>query len=117
MDSPDYFGSPYKRVNSTPPAHHHLYGILLLLEKNRRKNRNRRKNMIPTAALPSPELVLQHWLEELAEHPGDVVGLATLLGHTSLDTTRISSQPMLSPLATRMEQLHHNADATSEQSV
>lgn len=73
--------------------------------------------MIPTAALPSPELVLQHWLKGLAEHPGDVVGLATLLGHTPLDTTRTSSQPTLSPLATRKEQFPSSADANSEQSV
>ncbi len=45
----------------------------------------------------------------LAEHPGDVVGLATLLGHTSLDTTRIYSQPSLEQLATRIEQLAQNA--------
>ena len=31
----------------------------------------------------------------LAEHPGDIVGLASLLGHTSLDTTRIYSQPTM----------------------
>ena len=53
----------------------------------------------------------------LAEYPGDVVGLATLLGHTSLNTTRIYSQPTLSQLATRMEQLPQNAYANSEQSV
>ncbi len=45
----------------------------------------------------------------LTEHPGDVVGLATLLGHTSLDTTRIYSQPSLEQLAIRMEQLAQNA--------
>jgi site-specific recombinase XerD len=45
----------------------------------------------------------------LAEYPGDVVGLATLLGHTSLDTTRIYSQPSLEQLATRVEYLAQNA--------
>jgi site-specific recombinase XerD len=45
----------------------------------------------------------------LAEHPGDIVGLASLLGHTSLDTTRIYSQPSLGQLATRVEQLPQNA--------
>ena len=45
----------------------------------------------------------------LAEYPGDVVGLATLLGHTSLDTTRIYSQPTLEQLSTRVEQLSQNA--------
>jgi len=45
----------------------------------------------------------------LAEFPGDLVGLASLLGHTSLDTTRLYSQPTLEHLATRMEQLSQNA--------
>jgi len=45
----------------------------------------------------------------LAEYPGDVVGLATLLGHTSLDTTRIYSQPSVEQLSSRVEQLRQNA--------
>jgi len=45
----------------------------------------------------------------LAEHPGDIVGLASLLGHTSLDTTRIYSQPTIEQLSTRIEQLPQNA--------
>ena len=45
----------------------------------------------------------------LAQYPGDVVGLATLLGHTSLDTTRIYSQPAIEQLSTRVEQLRQNA--------
>jgi site-specific recombinase XerD len=45
----------------------------------------------------------------LAENPGDVVGLAALLGHTSLDTTRIYSQPTIEHLAKRVEQLSQNA--------
>ncbi|BCL84699.1 tyrosine recombinase XerC [Ktedonobacteria bacterium brp13] len=45
----------------------------------------------------------------LAEYPGDVVGLASLLGHTSLDTTRIYSQPTLEQLSTRVEHLRQNA--------
>lgn len=45
----------------------------------------------------------------LAQYPGDVVGLATLLGHTSLDTTRIYSQPTVAQLSTRVEQLRQNA--------
>ena len=47
----------------------------------------------------------------LAQYPGDVVGLATLLGHSSLDTTRLYSQPEVSQLATRVEQLNINAYA------
>jgi site-specific recombinase XerD len=45
----------------------------------------------------------------LAQYPGDVVGLATLLGHSSLDTTRLYSQPEVSQLATRVERLEINA--------
>jgi len=45
----------------------------------------------------------------MAEHPGDIVGLASLLGHTSLDTTRIYSQPTSKQLSTRVEQLPQNA--------
>lgn len=45
----------------------------------------------------------------LAQYPGDVVGLATLLGHSSLDTTRLYSQPSIDQLATRVEQLNINA--------
>jgi len=47
----------------------------------------------------------------LAEHPGDIVGLASLLGHTSLDTTRIYSQPTIEQLSTRVEHLSQNAYA------
>jgi site-specific recombinase XerD len=45
----------------------------------------------------------------LAQYPGDVVGLATLLGHSSLDTTRLYCQPEASQLAARVEQLDINA--------
>jgi site-specific recombinase XerD len=45
----------------------------------------------------------------LSTYPGDVVGLATLLGHSSLDTTRLYSQPAVSQLAARLERLSLNA--------
>ncbi len=45
----------------------------------------------------------------LSIYPGDVVGLATLLGHSSLDTTRLYSQPAVSQLAARVERLSLNA--------
>ena len=45
----------------------------------------------------------------LAQNPGDVVGLATLLGHSSLDTTRLYSQPSIEQLAKRVDQLNINA--------
>lgn len=45
----------------------------------------------------------------LRDHPGDVIGLATLLGHRSLDTTRLYSQPAAAQLAARVEALALNA--------
>jgi len=45
----------------------------------------------------------------LSIFPGDVVGIATLLGHSSLNTTRLYSQPAVSQLAARVEQLPLNA--------
>jgi integrase len=45
----------------------------------------------------------------LSTYPGDVVGLATLRGHSSLDTTRLYSQPAVSQLAARAERLPLNA--------
>lgn len=45
----------------------------------------------------------------LAEYPGDLVGLATLLGHTFLDTTRVYSQPSVEQRAGRVEHLRLNA--------
>lgn len=75
--------------------------------------------MIAELVKAAGELVLQetcaHTLRHtfarsyLAQCPGDVVGLATLLGHSSLDTTRLYSQPSVSQLITRVEQLDINA--------
>jgi site-specific recombinase XerD len=45
----------------------------------------------------------------LAAHPGDLVGLAALLGHSSLNTTRIYVQPTIDQLAERVECLDLNA--------
>ena len=45
----------------------------------------------------------------LREQPGDLIGLATLLGHRSLDTTRIYGQPAAEQLAARVEALALNA--------
>ena len=47
----------------------------------------------------------------LRDNPGDLVGLATLLGHSSLDTTRIYGQPTAEMLAARVERLSLNAYA------
>ncbi len=45
----------------------------------------------------------------LKDNPGDLVGLATLLGHSSLDTTRIYGQPSAEMLASRVDRLSLNA--------
>jgi site-specific recombinase XerD len=45
----------------------------------------------------------------LKDHPGDIVGLAALLGHSSLETTRIYVQPSVDDLAQRVEQTRLNA--------
>lgn len=57
--------------------------------------------------------VLRHTFASnyLQENMGDVMGLATLLGHDSLDTTRIYSQPTLDQLADRVDHLKQNAYA------
>lgn len=48
-------------------------------------------------------------LNYLKQQPGDLSGLATLLGHSSLDTTRIYGQPSAEQLAERVERLEVNA--------
>lgn len=47
----------------------------------------------------------------LKDNPGDLVGLATLLGHSSLDTTRIYGQPTAEMLTSRIDRLSLNAHA------
>ncbi len=62
-----------------------------------------------------PSEVSAHWLRHtfatryLATHPGDLVGLARLLGHASLDTTSIYVQPTEEQLAQAVEELDMNA--------
>jgi len=45
----------------------------------------------------------------LTQYTDDLVGLATLLGHRSLETTRLYSEPSTDQLAARVEQLKINA--------
>ena len=45
----------------------------------------------------------------LTHHPGDLAGLATILGHSSLDITRIYANPTTDQLRQRMEGLVLNA--------
>jgi len=72
-------------------------------------------NLVKAAGELVPEETSAHTLRHtfarqyLAQYPGDVVGLATLLGHSSLDTTRLYSQPSVEQLAPRVEQLNLNA--------
>ena len=62
-----------------------------------------------------PEIASAHTLRHtfahnyLSQYPGDIVGLAALLGHSSLDTTRLYGEPTVSQLAKRVEQLNSNA--------
>jgi site-specific recombinase XerD len=72
-------------------------------------------NLVKAAGELVPEETSAHTLRHtfarqyLAQYPGDVIGLATLLGHSSLDTTRLYSQPSVEQLAPRVEQLNLNA--------
>lgn len=45
----------------------------------------------------------------LQQHPGDLVGLARILGHESLDTTKVYTQLTSEELAKRVEQIPLNA--------
>jgi site-specific recombinase XerD len=62
-----------------------------------------------------PEEISAHHLRHtfahsyLREHPGDIAGLAEILGHSSLETTRIYSKPTLSELSARVEKISLNA--------
>jgi integrase/recombinase XerC len=73
--------------------------------------------LVKTAGELVPQETSAHTLRHtfarsyLAQYPGDVVGLATLLGHSSLDTTKLYSQPEVSQLAIQVEQLNINAYA------
>jgi site-specific recombinase XerD len=72
-------------------------------------------DLVKTAGELVPQTTSAHTLRHifahnyLAQYPSDLVGLATLLGHSSLDTTRLYSQPSATQLASRVEQLRINA--------
>jgi site-specific recombinase XerD len=63
----------------------------------------------------APEETTPHTLRHtfatnyLKDHPSDLVGLAVLLGHSSLETTRIYVQPSADDLAQRVESTRLNA--------
>lgn len=66
------------------------------------------RDLAPSDATPHD---LRHTFAHryLEEHPGDLVGLARILGHESLDTTKIYTQPTVEQLAHRMGQIPLNA--------
>lgn len=66
------------------------------------------RNLVPINTTPH---TLRHTFATnyLKDHPGDLVGLATLLGHSSLETTRIYAQPSADDLAQRVEHTRLNA--------
>lgn len=66
------------------------------------------RNLVPSNTTPH---TLRHTFAAnyLKDHPGDLVGLAALLGHSSLETTRIYVQPSAEDLAQRVEQTRLNA--------
>lgn len=62
-----------------------------------------------------PPQVTPHWLRHtfahryLTQYPGDLVGLARLLGHRDLNTTKVYTQPTAAELARRLDQFALNA--------
>jgi site-specific recombinase XerD len=66
------------------------------------------RDLIPVETKPHD---LRHTFAHryLEQNPGDLVGMARLLGHESLDTTKIYTQPTNSELTERVEQISLNA--------
>ena len=66
--------------------------------------------LVPAEATPHS---LRHTFATryLLRHPGDLVGLARLLGHTSIQTTQIYVQPTEAEMARRVSQIDLNAYA------
>ncbi|HEU4326929.1 MAG TPA: tyrosine-type recombinase/integrase [Roseiflexaceae bacterium] len=67
-----------------------------------------RRGLVPADTTPH---TLRHTFAAtyLASNPGDLVGLAALLGHTTLETTKIYVQPTQANLAARVEGSSLNA--------
>ena len=68
------------------------------------------RRLVPAATTPH---TLRHTFARryLEAHPGDLVGLARLLGHRDLNTTAIYTQPTAEDLAARLDRLPLNAYA------
>jgi site-specific recombinase XerD len=69
-----------------------------------------RRGLVPPATTPH---TLRHTFARryLEAHPGDLVGLARLLGHRDLNTTAVYTQPTAEDLAARLDRLPLNAYA------
>jgi len=68
------------------------------------------RNMVPADTTPH---ALRHTFSTryLMRHPGDLVGLARLLGHSSVRTTQVYVQPTEEEIAERVSQIDLNAYA------
>lgn len=66
------------------------------------------RNLAPVATIPH---ALRHTFAHryLDRHPGDLIGLARILGHESLETTKVYLRLTTDDLAQRMEQISINA--------
>jgi site-specific recombinase XerC len=66
------------------------------------------RNLVPANATPH---MLRHTFARryLNDYPGDLVGLARLLGHSDLNTTSLYTQPTADELAKRVDDLSLNA--------
>jgi site-specific recombinase XerD len=68
------------------------------------------RDLVPASTTPH---ALRHTFSTryLVRHPGDLVGLAWLLGHSSVRTTQIYVQPTEEDMAERVSQIDLNAYA------
>ncbi|WP_164689733.1 tyrosine-type recombinase/integrase [Herpetosiphon llansteffanensis] len=66
------------------------------------------RNLVPANTTPH---MLRHTFARryLTDHPGDLIGLARLLGHSDLNTTSLYTQPTAEELAQRVDDLSLNA--------
>ncbi len=101
------------------PKSSHTFDPLFLSQKGGKLTTSAMGQMIAELVKAAGELVPEetsaHYLRHtfaqsyLTQYPSDLVGLATLLGHSSLDTTRLYSQPSTVQLAMRVEHFSLNA--------
>ena len=66
------------------------------------------RNLVPASTTPHD---LRHTFAHryLEQHPGDLIGLARLLGHSNLETTRVYLRLSEDDLAARVEAIDLNA--------